>query len=268
MVQIEQMKAVILAGGFGTRIDSEALSKPKPMVEVGGKPILWHIMKIYSSYGINDFIICLGYKGNVIRNYFSEYFLNNADVTFSYKDNSMSVHKNDCEPWNVTLVDTGENVMTGSRIKQIQKYIDSTFMVTYGDGVSDIDLCELLSFHYQHRKIATVSSIQYEEQFGILKLEKNNVVNRFYEKPKSNNWANMGFYVFEPEIFDYIEDGLGVSLEKDPMKRLVQNKQLVTYQHYGFWKCMDTINDRNILEKMWAADPKWAVWKNERRLSS
>jgi len=268
MSRLENIKAVILAGGLGTRISEETKLKPKPMVEIGGKPILWHIMKIYSTYGINDFIICLGYKGAAIRDFFSDYFLNHADVTFDFNNNSMLIHGNKCEPWKVTLVDTGDHAMTGSRIKQIQKYIDGTFMVTYGDGLADIDLHELLKFHYCHRKIATISSYQYEEKFGVIKFEKNNLVNRFKEKPKNNNWINMGFFVFEPEIFKYIDEGLGVVLEKEPMERLVRDSQLVTYQHFGFWKCMDTLNDKNILEEMWQSDPKWAVWNAARRLSS
>ncbi|WP_022854420.1 glucose-1-phosphate cytidylyltransferase [Thermodesulfatator atlanticus] len=258
------MKVVILAGGFGTRLSEETHLKPKPMVEIGGKPILWHIMKVYSAYGFNDFIICLGYKGYVIKEYFANYFLHMADVTIDLKNNKIEVHSAKAEPWRVTLVDTGLNTMTGGRIKRIQKFIgDETFMLTYGDGVGDIDIKTLVEFHKKHGKYATVTAVQPSGRFGALELDEKDNVLSFREKPRGDGaWINGGFFVLEPAVFDYIE-GDETVWEREPLENLAKDGQLVAYKHRGFWKCMDTLRDKNELEKLWqSGNPPWKVWKD------
>lgn len=257
------MKAVILAGGFGTRISEESHLKPKPMIEIGGKPILWHIMKIYSYYGINDFVICLGYKGYYIKEYFAHYFLHESDVTFDFRNNNQQIiHTQHAEPWKVTLVDTGLTTMTGGRVKRIKDYIDNdTFMLTYGDGVSDVNIAELLRYHKDNGKIATVTSVQPEGRFGALGLNDKNEVLGFKEKPKGEvGWINGGFFVLEPEIFDYI-DGDATFFEREPLENLAKKNQLMAYKHSGFWQPMDTLRDKNYLESLWA-DKKapWKIW--------
>lgn len=259
------MKAVILAGGFGTRLSEETGVKPKPMVEISGKPILWHIMKIFSGFDINDFIICCGYKGNVIKEYFSTYYLNRSNVTFDLKNNTMEVHKNSVEPWRVTLVDTGENVMTGGRIKRVKEYIgDETFCMTYGDGVSDIDIKKLLEFHKQQKTLATVTAVQPPGRFGTFTLGENQKkITSFREKPKGDGaWVNGGFFVLEPQIMDYI-DGDQTTWEREPLTRLATDGQLSAYKHYGIWQPMDTIRDKNFLEELWnSGNASWKVWKD------
>lgn len=257
------MKVVILAGGHGTRIAEETGVKPKPMIEIGGKPILWHIMKIYSKYDFNDFIICLGYKGYVIKEYFANYFLHMADVTIDMNSgNKMEIHENYAEPWKVTLVNTGEATMTGGRVKRIQKYIgNETFMLTYGDGVADIDINELLAFHHNHGKCVTITSTQPPGRFGALNLDKNNNVISFREKPTGDGaWVNGGFFVIEPSFFSYIEDDRTV-LEREPLVRLVKDNELVSFMHKGFWYPMDTLRDKNYLEELWTSgNAPWKVW--------
>jgi len=253
------MKAVILAGGLGTRISEESHLKPKPMIEIGGKPILWHIMKIYSYYGINDFIICLGYKGYIIKEYFANYFLHMSDVTFDMRNNQMQVHHEHAEPWRVTLVDTGEHSMTGGRLKRIKDYVDGeTFCFTYGDGVADINLDELLAHHKDAKKMATVTAIQPPGRYGALNIEQGPVRN-FQEKPAGDGpWINGGFFVLEPTIFDLIDNDES-SFEGDPLIRLAEQGQLSAYQHQGFWQAMDTLRDKNHLEALWHS--KTAPWK-------
>ncbi|MBK3333204.1 glucose-1-phosphate cytidylyltransferase [Persephonella atlantica] len=257
------MKVVILAGGFGTRLSEETDIKPKPMVEIGGKPILWHIMKIYSTYGFNDFIICLGYKGYVIKEYFANYFLHMSDVTIDLKDNQIEVHNVKAEPWKVTLVDTGLNTMTGGRIKRVKDYVgNKTFMLTYGDGVGDINIKELLEFHKKHGKYATLTAVQPSGRFGALDLESNQV-KAFKEKPKGDGaWINGGFFVLEPQIFDYIKSDETI-WERDPLENLAKDGQLVAYKHTGFWKPMDTLRDKRELEALWqSGNPPWKVWED------
>lgn len=261
----QNSQVVIFAGGFGTRLSEETDIRPKPMVEIGGKPILWHIMKSYSAYGFNDFIICLGYKGYLIKEYFMNYFLHQSDVTIDIAKNNMHVHNNHCEPWKVTLVDTGLYAMTGARLKKIKSYInDKTFMLTYGDGVSDIDISKLLEFHRRHGRLATLSAVQPEGKFGALKIDESDSVQEFREKPKGDNtWVNGGFFVLEPKIFDYIDDGDQIIWEQEPLKRITSDKQLMTYKHSGFWKCMDTLNDKRKLNEMWdLGNAPWATnWR-------
>ncbi|WP_457622326.1 glucose-1-phosphate cytidylyltransferase [Persephonella sp.] len=257
------MKVVILAGGFGTRLSEETDIKPKPMVEIGGKPILWHIMKIYSSYGFNDFVICLGYKGYVIKEYFANYFLHMSDVTIDLKNNQIEVHDVKAEPWKVTLVDTGLNTMTGGRIKRIKNYIgNETFMLTYGDGVGNINIKELLEFHKKHGRYATLTAVQPSGRFGALDLEDVQV-KAFKEKPKGDGaWINGGFFVLEPQIFDYIE-GDETIWERDPLENLAKDGQLMAYKHTGFWKPMDTLRDKRELESLWQSEnPPWKVWED------
>jgi len=255
------MKAVILAGGLGTRISEESHLKPKPMIEIGGKPILWHIMKIYSHYGINDFIICLGYKGYVIKEYFNNYFLHMSDVTFDMRHNDMEVHQKHVEPWRVTLVDTGENTLTGGRLKRVQDYIGTeTFCLTYGDGVSDIDIGALISFHKKHGKKATLTAIQPPGRYGALDLDKTVVAN-FQEKPVGDGaWINGGFFVLEPAVLDLIA-GDETSWESRPLIELASEGDLLAYQHRGFWQAMDTLRDKNHLEDLWQTNRAlWKVW--------
>ncbi len=257
------MKVVILAGGFGTRISEESHLKPKPMIDIGERPILWHIMKIYSHYGFNDFIICLGYKGYYIKEYFAHYFLHESDVTFDFRNNSeIRIHNHSVEPWTVTLVNTGVQTMTGGRVKRVQPYVgNETFMLTYGDGVADINVKELLSFHRAHGKLATITSTQPSGRFGSLELTKNDQVLGFKEKPRGDGaWINAGFFVMEPKVFDYIP-GDDVFLEKEPLEKLAKDGELVAYKHKGFWQPMDTLRDRNHLEELWkSGTPPWKIW--------
>lgn len=255
------MKVVILAGGFGTRISEESHLKPKPMIEIGDKPILWHIMKGYSAYGYNDFIICGGYKQYVIKEYFANYFLYNGDITFDFsEENKMIIHNNKTEPWKVTIVDTGLNTMTGGRIKRIQPYVNNeTFMMTYGDGVSNVDINELVDSHRREKKIATLTACRPEGRFGVLEFE-GNLIKSFREKSKKDTgWINCGFMIMEPEIFNYIE-GDDTILEREPLEKLASESQLNCYKHDGFWQCMDTMRDHEKLEEMWELQN--APWKN------
>ena len=254
------MKTVILAGGFGTRIIEESHLKPKPMIEIGGMPILWHIMKIYSTYGYNDFIICLGYNGHMIKDFFVNYFLYTSDVTVDLAKNELSVHNNHSEPWKVTLVDTGLNTMTGGRIKRVRQYIgQNPFMLTYGDGVSDINISELAQFHQTHGKLATLTTVNVEQRFGVLDIDDNNLVCSFREKSANDtSMINAGFMVFNPQIFDYLEDDQTV-FEKAPLEALAEEGQLMSFKHAGFWQCMDTQRDYNKLEQLW--DTGYAPWR-------
>lgn len=255
------MKAVILAGGLGTRLSEETVIKPKPMVEIGGRPILWHIMKIYAAYGIDDFIICLGYKGYIIKEYFANYFLHNSDVTFDLKKNEMEVHANKAEAWRVTLVDTGEESMTGGRLKRVKKYLENeTFCFTYGDGVADINIAELLAFHKSHGKKATMSVVQPPGRFGAVLLDDTRVTS-FSEKPKGDNtWINGGFFVLEPSVIDLIKSDDTI-WERQPLEKLAANGQLQAFRHEGFWRPMDTLRDKNYLENLWAENKApWKVW--------
>lgn len=254
------MKAVILAGGMGTRISEETYLKPKPMVEIGGKPILWHIMKIYSSYDINDFIICLGYKGYMIKEYFANYFLHMSDVTIDIQKNKIDIHQVNAEPWQITLVDTGDNTMTGGRVKRIRKHIDETFCLTYGDGLSDVNIADIISFHKKNKLLATLTAVQPPGKFGALVLNGKKV-KIFQEKPRGDSgWVNGGFFVFEPEVIDYIKDDK-IMLEREPMENLTKNGQLGAYIHNGFWQPMDTLRDKNQLEELWnRGKAPWKVW--------
>ena len=259
------MKVLILAGGLGTRLSEETYLKPKPMVEIDGKPILWHIMKIYSTYGFNDFIILLGYKGYYIKEYFANYFLHQSDVTIDLKTNEIEVHNNFSEPWKVTLIDTGFNTMTGGRIKQAKKYVgNERFMLTYGDGVGNINIKELLKFHNSHNGYITVTSAQPEGRFGALNIDKSNKVIDFMEKPKGDgNWINAGFFICEPEVFNYIENEVDCVFEQKPLKNLAKDGKMYTYKHTGFWKPMDTLRDKRELEKLWSSGKApWKVWND------
>jgi len=254
------LKVVILAGGFGSRLSEETHLKPKPMVEIGGKPILWHIMKFYAAYGLTDFIICLGYKGYMIKEYFQNYFLHTSDITFDLKNNKMETHKVDTEPWNVTLVDTGENTMTGGRIKKIGKYLDGTFCLTYGDGLSDVNISSLIDFHKKNNLLSTITAVQPPGRFGALELNGTKV-KKFMEKPPGDSaWINGGFFVFEPEILDYIENDQTV-LEKYPLETLSKNQQLGAFKHTGFWRPIDTLRDKMFLDDLWKSkNPPWKIW--------
>ena len=258
------MKAVILAGGYGTRLSEETGVRPKPMVEIGEKPILWHIMKIYSAYGINDFIICCGYKGHVIKQYFAQYYLHMSDVTFDMRNNQVEIHHNNVEPWRVTLVDTGEKTMTGGRLKRVREYIGSeTFCFTYGDGVSDVNITDLIAFHREQETLATLTAVQPPGRFGTFKLaEKQTKVSHFREKPQGDGaWINGGFFVLEPGAIDYI-DGDSTVWEREPLQRLAKDGMLAAYRHYGFWHPMDTLRDKMVLEQIWASsNPPWKVWE-------
>jgi glucose-1-phosphate cytidylyltransferase len=259
------MKTVILAGGFGTRISEESAVRPKPMVEIGGKPILWHIMKMYSACGINDFIICCGYKAYMIKEYFANYFLHSSDVCFDIKNNRVEVLQNGAEPWQVTLVDTGDATMTGGRIKRVEKYLgDGTFCLTYGDGVADIDLRKLIDFHWDQKTLATLTAVQPPGRFGAFRLDgKQTNVTSFHEKPKgdgSGAWVNGGFFVLEPQVLQYI-DGDATVWEREPLERLAADHQLCAYRHNGFWQPMDTLRDKNVLEELWQSNsPPWRIW--------
>jgi glucose-1-phosphate cytidylyltransferase len=257
------MKAVILAGGFGTRISEETRIKPKPLVEVGGRPIIWHILKLYSQYGVNEFIICCGYKGYMLKEYFANYFLHMSDVTFDMSKQSMVVHQNHAEPWCVTLVDTGENTMTGGRLKRVAEYVkdEEMFFFTYGDGIADIDISAEAKFHKQHGKLATVAAVQPPGRFGTLNLEGSKV-HGFIEKPHGDGgWINGGFFVLSPKVVDYI-DGDKTIWESEPVSCLSSDGELMAYKHQGFWQPMDTLRDKNHLEELWqSGKAPWKVWK-------
>lgn len=257
------MKVLILAGGFGSRLSEETDIRPKPMAEIGGKPILWHIMKHYSFYGFNEFVILLGYKGYYIKEYFANYFLHQSDVTIDLSNNHMQVHNNTSEPWKVTLLDTGLNTMTGGRVKRAKNFINNeTFMLTYGDGVSNVDLNELLNFHKKHGRTITMTSVQPEGRFGALETDPNNRVLSFMEKPKGDgSWINGGFFVCEPNVIDYIA-GDETIFEREPLENLAKEGELYTYRHHGFWKCMDTLRDKTQLNEMWnSQQAKWKIWE-------
>lgn len=258
------MKVVILAGGLGTRISEESHLKPKPMIEIGGQPILWHIMKYYSGFGFHDFVICCGYKGHVIKEYFADYYLHRSDVTFDFSaENRMTVHANVAEPWRVTLVDTGLNTQTGARVKRVEKYIgDEPFMLTYGDGVSDVDLHALVSRHRASGKIVTLTGVQPGGRFGVLDLdETGTAVSGFREKAKEDGgWINGGFMVMEPDVFRYLREEESCVLEREPLESLAKEGRLGIYKHHGFWQCMDTQRDRDRLEMLWRSGT--AEWKN------
>jgi len=257
----ESMKVVILAGGFGTRLSEETHLKPKPMTEIGGKPILWHIMKIYSAYDVNEFVICCGYKGYLIKEYFKNYFLHSSDVTIDIRNNKMDVHHKFAEPWIVTLVDTGQETMTGGRLKQVKEYVeDGTFCFTYGDGLSDVNIANLVKFHKDKKRIATITSVQPPGRFGLVDIHEDKI-SRFTEKPAGDgNWINGGFFVLEPKVFDYIE-GDGTIWERDPLEKLASEDQLSAYKHKSFWQPLDTLRDKNYLEKLWiSGKAPWKVW--------
>jgi len=261
------MQAVILAGGYGTRISEESGVRPKPMVEVGGKPILWHIMKIYAHHGITDFVVCCGYKGHIIKQYFADYFLHNADVTFRMDRNEMQVHRNRAEPWTVTLVDTGQETMTGGRIRRVRDYLNGeTFCLTYGDGVSNVDIRESIAYHQQQGALATLTAVRQPGRFGVFNLtDDSSLISNFTEKPESGEspWINGGFFVLEPQVLDYIDTDTTV-WEKGPLERLAADNQLAAYRHTGFWQPMDTLRDRNMLEEMWSAGKAdWKVWNDQ-----
>ena len=256
------MKAVILAGGLGTRISEETSQRPKPMIEIGGKPILWHIMKIYSAHGVNDFVICCGYKGYVIKEYFANYFLHMSDVTFDIGNNRMEVHQRKAEPWRVTLVDTGESTQTGGRLKRVADYVNGEdFCMTYGDGVGNIDITASIAFHRSHGGLATMTATQPPGRFGALDLE-GNTVQRFLEKPHGEaGWINGGFFVLSPKVIDYI-DGDDMPWERAPLERLATERKLQAFFHNGFWQPMDTLRDKNHLESLWSSgNAPWKVWK-------
>lgn len=258
------MKVVLLAGGYGTRISEESQFKPKPMVELGGRPILWHIMKLYSYYGYNEFIICAGYKQHIIKEWFADYYLYNSDVTFNFRDgrNDMTIHSQHCEPWQVTVVDTGLNTMTGGRIKRIQPYVgDEPFLMTYGDGVCDVNITDLVRFHYEHGRIATLTAVKLEQQKGILDISGDNTVRSFREKNISDSASiNAGFMVLNPEIFTLL-DGDACVFERRPLEVLAQRGELMSYMHRGFWQCMDTIREKNYLENLLSnGQAPWKVW--------
>ncbi len=270
------MKVVILAGGLGTRLSEETASRPKPMVEIGERPILWHIMKTYSHYGFNDFVVCLGYKGYVIKEYFSNYFLHMSDVTFDMRDNSMKVHQNAAEPWRVTLVDTGADTQTGGRIRRVAEYVrDDTFMLTYGDGVADLDIARLLEFHRAHGKLATITAVQPLGRFGALQIDEDLVggqlsapaVRAFQEKPMGDGaWVNGGFFVLEPAVLDRIE-GDDTIFERTPLEGLAADGELRAYRHRGFWQPMDALRDLRVLESLWdSGEAPWAAWASNRRM--
>ncbi|UTW61767.1 glucose-1-phosphate cytidylyltransferase [bacterium SCSIO 12741] len=258
------MKVVIFAGGFGTRISEESYLKPKPMIEIGGKPILWHVMKSYEHYGFNDFIICLGYKGYMIKEYFMNYFLHNSDVTIDLANNNLEIHQSKSESFKVTLIDTGLHTMTAGRLKRVKEHLgNETFMLTYGDGVSDVNINELIDFHKKNKKLATVTSIQPAGKFGSLEIEEDGSVTKFMEKPKGDgHWINGGFFVLEPQVLDYLGDDSDETMWEDyPLVNLASDNQLAAYKHHGFWKCMDALRDKQELEGLWqSGEAKWKVW--------
>jgi len=255
------LKVVILAGGLGTRISEETQVKPKPMIEIGAMPILWHIMKVYSAYDINDFVICCGYKGYIIKEYFANYFLHMSDVTFDLKDNKMEVHHKFAEPWKVTLVDTGLETTTGGRLKRVKNYVTKeTFCFTYGDGLSNVNLSDLIQFHKSNNTIATVTSVQPPGRFGLMDI-KGDKISNFTEKPSGDgNWINGGYFILEPKVFDYLEDDSTV-WERTPLERLAKEGQLSAFKHSSFWQPLDTLRDKNYLEKLWASGKApWKIW--------
>lgn len=258
------MKVVLLAGGFGTRISEESHLKPKPMIEIGDQPILWHIMKSYSHYGFNEFIICAGYKQHVIKEYFADYYLHRSDITFDFSNNNeLIIHNNVAEPWKVTVVDTGLNTMTGGRIKRIKRYLDDEpFMLTYGDGVCDLNIQDLVAFHKKHGKLATMTAIQPGGRFGTLEIDENNVIERFAEKRKEDGgWINGGYMVLDPKVIDYIE-GDSTTFEREPLEKLSHEGQLVAYRYDGFWQCMDTLRDKMLLESLIeSGKAPWMKWE-------
>ncbi|MDJ1472928.1 glucose-1-phosphate cytidylyltransferase [Cytophagaceae bacterium DM2B3-1] len=260
------MKAVIFAGGFGTRISEESGIRPKPMVEIGGKPILWHILKIYSHHGINDFVICCGYKQHIIKDYFADYYLLNSDVTFDLRTNTMSIHRTPKESWKVTLVDTGEDTMTGGRLKRVEEYVgNSSFCLTYGDGVSNVNITELVEYHKKGNKLATLTAVQQPGRFGAFTLtDEDTSIHSFKEKPTGDGgapWINGGFFVLEPGIFKYLKDDTTI-WEREPMEKLAEDGQLQAYRHTGFWQPMDTLRDKVVLEEMWhQKKAPWKVWQ-------
>lgn len=257
------MKVVLFAGGKGTRISEESHLRPKPMIEVGGKPILWHIMKQYTHWGHNEFIVCLGYKGFMIKEYFLNYFKHNSDVTVDLSNNQVEVHQTNAENIKVTLVDTGLETMTAGRLKRVQKYIgNEEFMLTYGDGVCDINMDEQMAFHKSHNRLATMSIVQPGSRFGIIDLDDNDMVNQFIEKPKEDGaWINGGFFILKPEVFNYLpENSDDIMWERAPLENLTKDKQLAAFRHHGFWKCMDTLRDNQDLNSMWDENPKWKCW--------
>lgn len=259
------MKVVIFAGGLGTRLAEETSTRPKPMVEIGGKPILWHIMKIYAHYGFNDFIICLGYKGYMIKEYFINYFLYNSDITVELQNNQLAVHYTNAESFKVTLVDTGLNTNTAGRLQKVQKYLENeTFMLTYGDGLADINIPELVAFHTANKRLATLSSVQLPGRFGNLETDVNGIITKFQEKPEGDGfWVNGGFFVLEPGIFNYLQGEMeNEQWEKTPLSSIANDAQLVAYRHQGFWKCMDAVRDKLELEELWATDnAPWKIWE-------
>ncbi|MES2049023.1 MAG: glucose-1-phosphate cytidylyltransferase [Pseudomonadota bacterium] len=256
------MKAVILAGGLGTRISEETHLKPKPMIEIGGHPILWHIMKSYAAHGVNEFVICCGYKGYLIKEYFANYFLHMSDVTFDMQNNSMEVHERHAEPWKVTLVDTGEDTMTGGRLKRVARYVqdDEAFCFTYGDGVSDLDIAASIAFHQAHGKLATVTAVLPPGRYGALQRDGDQV-DGFIEKPRGDGgWINGGYFVLSPKVLDLISDD-HVSWEQEPLADLAANKQLMAFEHAGFWQPMDTLREKNLLEELWqSGEAPWRIW--------
>ena len=257
------MKVLLLAGGFGTRLGEETDVKPKPMVEIGGKPILWHIMKIYSQFGYNDFIVLLGYKGFIIKEYFANYFLHQKDVTIDLSNNNIDIHDSGSEPWKIRLMDTGESSMTGGRVKRAQHLVgDKTFMLTYGDGLSNIDMISQLKFHRTHGKAITMASVQPEGLFGTFEAMENGIVTNFLEKPKGEgSWVNGGFFICEPRVFDYIVGGDTIVFEHQPLQNLARGGELVSYNHHGFWKCMDTLRDKKELNDLWVSGKApWKIW--------
>ena len=259
------MKVVILAGGYGTRISEESMTRPKPMIEINGDPILWHIMKEYSHYGFNEFIICAGYKQHIIKEFFANYYLHHSDITFDFSaENSMTVHNNVVEPWKVTIVDTGLNTLTGGRIKRVRKYIgEEPFLLTYGDGVCDVNIADVVAFHKKHGKLATMTAVQPGGRFGTLEINGNGVIEQFAEKRKEDGgWINGGYMVLEPQVFDYIE-GDSTTFERKPLEKLSEEGQLIAYKYNGFWQCMDTMKDKMYLEELLEENKApWKVWED------
>ncbi|CAM3843069.1 glucose-1-phosphate cytidylyltransferase [Polynucleobacter antarcticus] len=260
---MKKNKVLILAGGLGTRLSEETDLRPKPMVEIGGRPMLWHIMKLYSRYGFNDFVVLLGFKGYFIKEYFSNYFLHRSDITIDLSSNQLTIHNNQSEPWKITLIDTGEHTMTGGRIKRAQDYIgQNRFMLTYGDGLSDIDMRSELEFHESHGKSVTMISVQPDGRFGTFEADSSGLVSRFLEKPKGDgSWINGGFFICEPKVFDYLNQGDATVFEQTPLQQLANEGELYSYRHSGFWKCMDTLRDKNELNAMWnSGNAPWKTW--------
>ncbi|MBF0419915.1 MAG: glucose-1-phosphate cytidylyltransferase [Magnetococcales bacterium] len=257
------MKVLLLAGGMGTRLSEETDVRPKPMVEIGGRPILWHIMKLYAHFGYNDFVVLLGYKGYFIKEYFANYFLHQSDVTIDLSNNKMEVHNTGSESWRITLLDTGEMTMTGGRVKRAQKFVgDESFMLTYGDGLSNLNMLEQFSFHRGHGKAITMVSVQPDGRFGTFEAKENGSVTRFSEKPKGDgSWINGGFFICEPRVFGYIQDGDATVFEQQPMQNLARDGEMMSYKHHGFWKCMDTLRDKKELNELWTSgNAPWKVW--------